>query len=304
MVAGAAGTGGRRREAGAGLVTPLIFGRSGQLAREIARAAPGAVCLGRAAADLTDPEAPARAIAAHAPGAVINAAAFTDVDGAESNVAAAMRLNAGAPGAMARACAARGIPFVHVSTDYVFDGSGKAPWKPADAPAPLSAYGRSKLAGERAVAAAGGRYVILRTAWVISAHGRNFVTTMRHLGAERERLRVVADQVGGPTPAADLARACLVVARALAADPRLAGIYHFAGAPEVSWAELAREIMARAGLPARVSDISTADWSTPAARPLNSRLDCSATEAAFGLVRPDWRTGLDAILDELGACRT
>ena len=282
-------------------MTIVVLGRSGQLAREIARAAPEAVFLGREAADLSDPAAPARAIDDHAPRAVINAAAFTDVDGAESAEDAAMRLNADAPGAIARACAARAIPFVHVSTDYVFDGSGTRPWQPDDAPAPLGAYGRSKLAGERAVAAAGGAYAILRTAWVVSAHGKNFVTTMLRLGAERERLTVVADQVGGPTPAADLARACLTVAGALAVEPRLAGTYHYSGAPEVSWADFARAIIAGAGLPARVADIATADWPTPAARPLNSRLDCSATGAAFGLARPDWRSGLDAILDELGA---
>lgn len=279
----------------------LVFGRHGQVARELARAAPGALCLGRAEADLARPGSAAAAVAAHAPEAVINAAAFTAVDAAESEEAAAMALNATAPGEMARACAARGIPLLHLSTDYVFDGSGHRPWRPDDPVAPLNAYGRSKLAGEQAVRAAGGTSLILRTAWVFSAHGANFVKTMLRLSETRGHLRVVADQWGGPTPAAAIARALLSMAEALRADPARAGAFHFAGAPVTSWAGFARETLSRAGRKITVEEIATADWPTPARRPLNSRLDCTATEAAFGIRQPDWRAGLDAVLAELAA---
>ncbi|ETX27240.1 dTDP-4-dehydrorhamnose reductase [Roseivivax isoporae] len=286
-------------------MTILVFGRTGQVATELARQAGGdAVFLGREAADLSDPAACAAAIAAHGPRAVINAAAWTGVDAAEEAEAEAHVVNAEAPGAMARAAAAAGIPFVHISTDYVFDGAGSTPFAPDAPTAPLGAYGRTKLAGEAAVRAAGGPHVILRTSWVVSAHRRNFVKTMLRLGAERDRLTIVADQVGGPTPAADIAHACRGIARALADDPGLSGTYHFAGGPDVSWADFAREIFRQAGLAPEVVDIATSDYPTPAARPANSRLDTGATEAAFGVARPDWRRGLADILKELGASRT
>lgn len=279
----------------------LVFGKTGQVARELAALAPDALCLGRDRADLTDPAACAAAITAQRPAAVINAAAWTAVDRAETEEEAATAVNGAAPGAMAQACAAAGIPFVHISTDYVFDGQGTAPFAPDHPTAPLSAYGRSKLAGERAVRAAGGPHVILRTSWVFSAHGSNFVRTMLRLGAERPVLRVVADQTGGPTPAAAIAAACLTIADRLRTQPGLSGTHHFAGAPDTTWAGFARAIMAAAGLPAQVEDIATADWPTPARRPANSRLDCSTLEQAFGIARPDWRTHLAAVLADLGA---
>ena len=275
----------------------LVFGRTGQVGSYLA-ARPGVVALGREAADLADPDACVAAIRAHAPAAVINAAAWTAVDAAEDDPQGAHLANAAAPGAMAQTCARLGIPCVHISTDYVFDGSGDRPWRPGDTPAPLNAYGRSKLAGERAVAGAGGVHAILRTSWVVSPRGRNFLTTMLRLGAERDRLTVVADQIGGPTPAADLAAACHAVAQRLIDRPDLSGIYHYAGTPDTSWAGFARAIMQDAGLPCEIADIATADWPTPAARPLNSRLDCS-TLAALGLPRPDWRAGLRAARAEL-----
>lgn len=269
----------------------LVFGRTGQVGAYLA-AQPGVVALGRDAADLADPDACAAAIRAHAPAAVINAAAWTAVDAAEADPEGAHLANAAAPGAMAQACARLGIPFVHISTDYVFDGSGDRPWQPGDTPGPLNVYGRSKLAGERAVAAAGGVHAVLRTSWVVAPRGRNFVTTMLRLGAERDRLTVVADQIGGPTPAGDLAAACHRVAHALIDQPALSGTYHYAGHPDTSWAGFARAIMAAAGLGCEIADIPTADWPTPAARPLNSRLDCTGVTAAFGLARPDWRARL------------
>jgi dTDP-4-dehydrorhamnose reductase len=279
----------------------LVFGRTGQVAHELARLAPDALCLGRDRADLSDPEACAAAIRAHAPAAVINAAAWTAVDRAEAEEAAATLVNGDAPAAMARACAALGVPFVQISTDYVFDGAGVAPFAPDHPTAPLGAYGRSKLAGETGVRAAGGVHAILRTSWVFSAHGTNFVTTMLRLGAARDSLGVVADQVGGPTPARALAAACLTLADGLRRHPGRGGTYHLSGAPDVSWADFARAIMARAGLACRIEDIPASAWPTPARRPANSRLDCRSTETVFGIARPDWRAALDETLDELGA---
>lgn len=277
----------------------LVFGKSGQLAIELA-ALPDVLCLGRDQADLTDPEACAAAIRAHAPKAVINAAAHTAVDRAQEEEALAHRINAEAPAAMARTCAEMGVPFVSVSTDYVFDGSGDAPWAPGDATGPLNAYGRSKLAGEQAIMAAGGVAAILRTSWVVSAHGHNFIKTMLRLGRERDALTIVADQHGAPTPARDLARACHAAALQLLDAPAKAGVYHFAASPDTTWAGVARETFAQAGITCAVTDIATADYPTPAPRPLNSRLDCDSFTAAFGLPRPDWRTGLHDILTDLG----
>lgn len=277
----------------------LVFGQTGQVALELRRLAPDAVFLSRAAADLSDPAACARAILTHRPRAVINAAAWTAVDRAETEETAATVINGDAPGAMARAAASLGIPFVHISTDYVFDGSGTRPWEPADPTGPLGAYGRSKLKGEEAVRAAGGSHAILRTSWVFSAHGANFVKTMLRLGAEHPSLRVVADQVGGPTPAADIAAACLTILPRLAANPALSGTWHFSGAPDVSWADFARAIMATARLPAVVEDIPTSAYPTPAVRPANSRMDCSTLTAVFGIVRPDWQAGLGTVLADL-----
>ena len=279
----------------------LVFGRTGQVAAELARLAPDARCLDRAQADLADPAACLGAIADHAPEAVINAAAWTAVDQAETDETAALAVNGAAPGAMAAGCARRGIPFLHLSTDYVFDGSGERPWRPGDAPAPLGAYGRTKLAGETAVRAAGGCHAILRTSWVFSAHGANFVRTMLRLSDSHDSLRVVADQTGGPTPAAAIAQALLSIAGTLKTSPEKGGTYHFAGAPDVTWAGFARQIFARAGRRVAVEDIATADWPTPARRPLNSRLDCTGLTETFGIPRPDWRMGLDAVLRDLGA---
>jgi len=275
----------------------LAFGQTGQVARELA--ALGVQTIGRADADLTDPEACAALIDASDAEAIINAAAYTAVDRAEEEEALARRVNADAPGAMARACAAKDVPFVHISTDYVFDGTGRAARGPGDAAAPLGAYGRTKLAGEVAVREAGGAHVILRTSWVFSAHGANFVKTMLRLGSERDRLSIVADQVGGPTPAHAIAGACVAMAGQLGRSPGKTGTYHLAGAPDVSWADFARAIFAGAGLPCAVEDIRSSAYPTPARRPMNSRLDCTATEAVFAIPRPDWRTGLRDVMRTL-----
>ncbi len=280
----------------------LVFGKTGQVARALAIAGParGIVVqnLSRAEADLSDSVACAAAIAATDADAVINAAAWTAVDAAEDQEDAAQVVNADAPGAIALACAARGLPFAHISTDYVFDGTPGDPWTPDAPTAPLGAYGRTKLAGERAVLDSGALAVVLRTAWVFDGAGKNFVTTMLRLSETRDALSVVADQIGGPTPADAIADACLTIAQVLVDGAGQGGIHHFSGAPDVSWADFARAIFATADRTVTVTDITTADYPTPAARPANSRLDCTSLTAAFGIARPDWQAALNRIIKE------
>ncbi len=276
----------------------LVFGKTGQVATELGRRRE-VIALGRHDADLTEPGAATAQIERIRPDLVINAAAYTAVDKAETEVDLATRLNGDAPGEMARAAARAGVPFVHVSTDYVYSGEGESPWRPGDPTGPLGVYGRSKLAGDEAVAAAGGRFAVLRTSWVFSAHGQNYVKTMLRLGRERDELAIVADQIGGPTGAASIAGALLTVGDALLAGRGRSGIYHFCGAPETSWAGFSREIFAQAGLSVTVREIPTSDYPTPAKRPLNSRLDCSDLRREFGIAQPDWRKDLSDVLREL-----
>ncbi len=276
----------------------LVFGQSGQVARELQRTAPHARFLSRAEADLADPESCADKIRELVPAVVINAAAYTAVDKAEDEEALARTVNALAPGAMAKTCADAGIPFVHISTDYVFDGSGDSPRSP-DAPVhPLGAYGRTKEEGERLVRESDADHAILRTSWVFSAHGQNFVKTMHRLAQSRDALTVVFDQIGGPTPASAIAEATLAMAERLQDEPSLSGTYHLSGTPDVSWADFARAIFAEMGAAVAVTDIPSSEYPTPAARPLNSRLDCGGLEK-FGLSRPSWRAALPAILNDL-----
>jgi dTDP-4-dehydrorhamnose reductase len=276
----------------------LVFGQSGQVARELMLRCPcdiAPVFVGRDVADLSAPEQCARIIEASGAHAVINAAAYTAVDRAEGDEAGATVVNGDAPAAMARACATLAVPLLHLSTDYVFDGSGSTPFTPQHPPAPRNAYGRSKLAGEVGVRESGARHLILRTSWVVSAHGTNFVRTMLRLGQERPALQVVADQIGAPTPAAAIADALYTAVRALLAG-HTGGTYHFAGAPDTSWAEFARVIMRAADLACVIEDIPSSAYPTPAPRPLNSQLDCSSFFLDFGVARPDWRSALDDIL--------
>ncbi|MGB0853824.1 MAG: dTDP-4-dehydrorhamnose reductase [Pikeienuella sp.] len=279
----------------------LMFGRTGQVATEIMRRAGEheVIALGRDVADLTDPDACAAHIDGAAVDIVINAAAYTAVDKAEDDEETAHLVNALAPGAMAAAAAARDIPFLHISTDYVFDGTPGKSWHPDDQIAPLSAYGRTKLAGEGAVAAARGAHVILRTSWVFSAHGGNFVKTMLRLGADRDALAIVDDQIGGPTSAADIADALLAIAQAFHDGQGKTGVYHFSGTPAVSWRAFAEAIFAEAGLTVDVTPIPSRDYPTPAARPLNSVLDCTSLEADYGIIAANWRSSLHAVLSEL-----
>jgi len=272
----------------------LVFGKTGQVATELQRQC-DLRAVGRDEADLTQPDMCADLLRSVRPDVVINAAAYTAVDRAEEDEVVAQTVNADAPGAMARAAAEIGARFLHISTDYVFDGSGDAPWQPSDQTGPIGAYGRTKLSGETQVLKAGGRPVILRTSWVFSAHGANFVKTMLRLGTERDQLNVVADQVGGPTSAASIASALLHIAK----NEGPSGIYHFAGQPAVNWAEFARTIFAAAKLDCTVNDIPAAQYPTPAARPANSRMDCTTLTTDYGIEAPDWRGDLDAVLREL-----
>ncbi|MBY5974845.1 dTDP-4-dehydrorhamnose reductase [Ferrimonas balearica] len=279
----------------------LVFGASGQVARELARRDPDARFLDRTAADLTDPEACRAAVLESGARRIINTAAYTAVDKAESEPELAHAVNATAPGIIAEAADKIGASLVHISTDYVFDGSDAAPWQPQSPPDPLGAYGRTKLAGERAVAAAGGRHAILRTSWVFSAHGQNFMKTMLRLSETRDALTVVDDQIGGPTSAAAIAHAVLTISEQLRDCTAPPGIYHFAGAPAVSWAGFARAILEAAGREVAVTPIPSHDYPTLAPRPLNSRLDCTTTEQTFGITRPNWQEDLEYVLHELGA---
>ena len=277
----------------------LVFGRSGQVTTEIQTLA-DILALGRAEVDLSDPAACSAAINAYRPRAVINAAAYTAVDRAEEEEELATVINGDAPTAMAQACAALNIPLVHISTDYVFSGNGTSAWAPADKRTPQNAYGRSKLAGEQGIRATGCTHAILRTSWVFSAHGSNFVKTMLRLSESHDKLSVVDDQIGGPTPARAIAAACLSIAQQLCEDPDKTGTYHFSGAPDVSWCTFARDIFAQAGRSTHVSPIATRDYPTPAARPLNSQLDCQTTEQVFGISRPNWRADFAEIITDLG----
>jgi dTDP-4-dehydrorhamnose reductase len=296
-------------------VTVLLFGGNGQLGQELQRAlAPlgtlvattrsgtlpdGSAC---ETADFNQPESLAALLDRVRPEVVVNAAAYTAVDRAEDDRDAAWRANAEAPGVIARWCAAAGVPLVHYSTDYVFDGQGNRPYREDDATAPLGVYGASKLAGEEAIRAAGGRHLIFRTAWVYASHSANFLRTMLRVGAERDVLRVVADQVGTPTPAALIAD---VTAQALQHAGGLSGTWHLTATGETSWHGFAEAIFAEAvsaGKLARapkVEAITTADYPTPARRPAYSHLDVRKLESDFGIGLPSWQEGLKRVIAAL-----
>lgn len=278
-----------------------IFGKSGQVATELQRRAPMDVTtkvVGRELADFTQPQEVAKMAEALDADVIINAVAYTAVDQAESEPDLANVINGRSVGALAEVAAKRNIPLIHYSTDYVFDGSGTASWKPDDTTAPLGMYGHSKLSGEDMIRGADGPHAILRTSWVFSAHGNNFVKTMLRLGAERDKLTIVSDQIGGPTPATALADAAYTIARWIVTDGP-SGTFHLSGAPDVSWADFAREIFQQARLNVDVAQISSDEFPTDAARPLNSRLDCTSLETTYGIQRPDWHIGLADVIGDL-----
>jgi dTDP-4-dehydrorhamnose reductase len=277
----------------------FVTGAEGQLARCLAeRAGAGLdiVCAGRPRFDLLAPEAAIATVLAARPDALVNAAAYTAVDKAETEPHLAFAINRDGAAAMARAAAALRIPFIHISTDYVFSGAKPEPYVEGDETGPLGVYGQSKLEGEIAVRAAAPRHAILRTSWVYSPFGANFVKTMLRFAREREALNIVDDQIGCPTAADDLAGAVLAVAQAMAAAPELAGTFHAAGQGSTSWFGLAREIFAvssGAGLRApALSPIPTSAYPTPARRPRNSSLDSAKLAREFGFVFPSWQSGV------------
>jgi len=287
----------------------LLLGGTGQVGEELrALSLPKDVEIvapSRGELDLEDREAISRMMVAESWSAVINAAAYTDVDRAESEQSVAFAVNAEAPARLAIETARRGIPLVHISTDYVFDGRKGTPYVERDAVAPLNAYGRSKLAGERGIRAANSRHIILRTSWVYSPYRKNFVRTILRLAAERERLTIVADQRGCPTAARDIAKACLDVALSCASEPEQVpyGIYHFAGAGEATWFEFARTIVDLAAdrLPRspQVIPIRAIDYPTPAVRAADTRLDCTAVVRAFGIELRPWQLALQDTIRHL-----
>lgn len=287
--------------------TLLVVGAGGQVGYELVRAlAPlgRVVAFTRAECDLADPAGAAEAVRRAAPHVVVNAAAYTAVDRAEGDADACARVNADAPGRMAAAAAALGAPFVHYSTDYVFDGAKPGPYVEDDAPHPLGVYGRAKLEGERLVAAANPAHLVFRTSWVYAAHGHNFARTMLRLARERDELRVVSDQVGAPTWARSIAEATAQVVGAALRAPEgaawltaRAGLYHLAAAGATSWHGFAEAVLAADPLRAeqrarRVVPITTAEFPTPAPRPANSRLDSSRAATRLGVRIPDWRQQL------------
>lgn len=283
----------------------LVLGRTGQVARAlIAAGGAGVASFGRDQLDLADISAIAPALREARPRIVINAAAFTAVDAAESEKDAAFRINRDAPGEIARVCTALDIPLVHISTDFVFDGKKGAPYVENDPVNPLNVYGESKAAGEAAVAAAGGKFAIVRTSWVYASDGGNFVRTILRLARERGHVRVVADQFGRPTWAADLAQALLLIARRLRdGDAGVAGVIHFCNSGDASWAEFAEaaiEGAVRRGAPAaRVERITAAEFPTRARRPVDSRLDCAHFTKLSGAAPATWRAALERCLDEM-----
>ncbi len=283
--------------------TLLVTGANGQVGRALATLAPAYPqyrwhLLDRTGLDLTDSAAIAACVGDFAPDIIINCAAYTAVDRAESEPELADAVNHRAVAALAEAARQQGASLVHISTDYVFTGEACRPWCENDATGPASVYGHSKLAGERAVIDSGVSGAIVRTSWVYDAQGKNFVTTMRRLGAERDSLGVVADQVGSPTAASDLAAALL----SLVSSERLARyhgeVYHYANAGVCSWFDFAHAIMAEAGLDCEVEPITTADYPTPATRPAFSVLDTRKIRRDFGLQIPHWRDSLARMLRE------
>ena len=284
----------------------LVIGRSGQLARALGAADwPQGIaleCRGRAEIDLARPAVARAAVIAAKPDLVINAAAYTAVDKAESEPELAFTVNRDGPAALAEACRAIAAPLIHVSTDYVFDGSKTGPYVEEDPVHPVSVYGASKEAGESAIRARLPAHVILRTAWVYAPQGQNFVRTMLRLGRERPEIRVVDDQTGCPTAAAELARAVQAAAIRLLESGRDYGTFHFCGAGETSWFGFAQAIFELAGEPRpRVVPIATREYPTPARRPANSVLDSAKFARLYGVTARPWRDSLARCLKDIAA---
>ncbi|MBS66932.1 dTDP-4-dehydrorhamnose reductase [Stutzerimonas stutzeri] len=282
----------------------LITGSTGQLARELQLELAGAgklLALGHNALDLADPEQIREQVRLLRPDLIINAAAYTAVDPAESHRELAFAVNARGPQVLAEEAARLGVPLVHYSTDYVFDGRKAEPYSEADVPQPLSVYGASKLAGEQAIQAAGCEYLILRTSWVYSQHGKNFLLTMQRLLQERDALSVVSDEIGAPTWAATIARTTAeMVRKRSAGEAGPSGLYHLTASGETSWhgfaCSIAEQLRQQGRLRAEITPILSKDYPTAAQRPLNSRLNCARLQHEWGIRLPDWETALHECL--------
>jgi len=286
-----------------------VTGNNGQIVRSLIERSGGTnsevVRVGRPALDLSVPDTIDRAIGAAEADVLVSAAAYTNVDKAETEGDLADLINARAPGLLAARAKSLGIPLIHLSTDYVFDGAKADPYNEQDPICPINAYGRSKAAGERAVASTHQRHVILRTSWVYSPIGRNFVRTMLELARKQDEVRVVADQVGSPTAAADIADGILAVARNLVADggDERYGTFHMTAAGATNWAEVATAAFSasaeRGGPSARVVPIASAEYHTPARRPANSRLDCTKIARVYGVSLPHWQSSLGPCVERI-----
>ncbi|RAU48760.1 MULTISPECIES: dTDP-4-dehydrorhamnose reductase [unclassified Pseudomonas] len=282
----------------------LISGQHGQVSQALQPSLNGLgelIVLGRERLDLSQPETIRAVVRDIRPDLIINAAAHTAVDQAESEPALAQAINATAPGVFAEEAKALGVPFIHYSTDYVFDGSKEGAWTESDTPHPLGVYGSSKLAGEQAVAQVGGQYLILRTSWVYSLTGRNFLLTMQRLLQEREKLTVVADQIGAPTWAGTIAQSTRqLIERWREGNPGAWGVYHLTASGETSWFGFAQaigqQLIASGKRCAELAPIPSSAYPTPAKRPLNSRLDCSRLQREWAVSQPNWHDALLACL--------
>lgn len=287
----------------------LVVGKTGQVARELIRTVPqtgfSAVAIGRPELDIADAAAIEKVVGEVRPNYIVNAAAYTAVDQAETDAQAAFVLNAEAPGNLAAAAARIGCPFLHISTDYVFDGQTRRPYREEDPVSPLGVYGKSKLAGEQRVAERNVQHIILRTAWVYSPFGKNFIKTMLRLASTRDEIGVVSDQIGNPTAASEIAAGIWSIIDTVTSAPdeiRL-GLFHMTASGEASWADLAEAAFefsaARGGPSAKVRRITTAEFPTPVRRPADSRLDCSKLADTYRVALPSWEQSLERCVAEL-----
>lgn len=276
----------------------LLFGKTGQVAKELCNR-PNVTAIGRDKADFTEPQKIIEIVKSTDADIIINAVAYTSVDLAEEEFELANIINGTTVKELAKVSASRNIPFLHISTDYVFKGDGNLNWKTTDQTNPQNSYGKSKLIGESGILEAGGPHVILRTSWVFSSHGNNFVKTMLRLASNNNELSIVKDQIGGPTCAKDIANALWKIASDFYAGNGITGIYHFSGKPNSSWANFASEIFSQTHQDIKIKQILTKDFLTKAKRPLNSRLDCSSLRIDYGIKQPEWKKSLTNVLANL-----
>ena len=276
----------------------LLFGKTGQVAKELCNR-PNVTAIGRDKADFTEPQKIIEIVKSTDADIIINAVAYTSVDLAEEEFELANIINGTTVKELAKVSASRNIPFLHISTDYVFKGGGNLNWKTSDQTNPQNSYGKSKLIGESGILEAGGPHVILRTSWVFSSHGNNFVKTMLRLASNNNELSIIKDQIGGPTCAKDIADALWKIASDFYAGNGITGIYHFSGKPNSSWANFASEIFSQTHQDIKIKQILTKDFLTKAKRPLNSRLDCSSLRIDYGIKQPEWKKGLTNVLANL-----